>query len=139
MRDVKFTLMRDVMARDFTLGRLIVDGKLYGYTCEDVDRKLEEGGQKIKGQTAIPRGLYPLAATMSNRFKRMMPLIKGVRDFEGVRIHGGNTASDTEGCPLLGMVRTANGVKNCAAVNESLLALIVAAEAKGDVCWIEIR
>lgn len=139
MKDIKLTLHRDVMARGCTLGRLIVDGKIYGYTCEDTDRKLEAGGQKIPGKTAIPRGLYHLTATISVRFKRLMPLIQGVPGFEGVRIHGGNTAEDTEGCPLLGLTRTASGVKNCAGVNAALLELITYAEEQGDVCWIEVR
>ena len=58
---------------------------------------------------------------------------------------GGNTYSvfsvrdDTEGCPLLGMVRTANGVRNCAQVNADLLELITSLEEQGDVAWIEIR
>ena len=139
MRDVKFTITRDVFFPTYTLGRLFVDGSLYGYTCEDADRKLEAGGQKIKGQTAIPRGLYRLTATLSNRFKRLMPLIQGVPGFEGIRIHGGNTAEDTEGCPLLGMVRTTNGVRNCAQVNADLLDLITSLEEQGDVAWIEVR
>ena len=58
---------------------------------------------------------------------------------------GGNTYSvfsvrdDTEGCPLLGAVRTANGVRNCAQVNADLLDLITSLEEQGDVAWIEIR
>ena len=75
MRDIKFLLQRDVCAPGFTLGRLIVEGKLYGYTCEDQDRKLEENpGAKIAKRTAIPRGLYRLTASYSNRFKKVMPL-----------------------------------------------------------------
>lgn len=139
MSDVKLTLVRDVMSRTETLGRLFVDGVLFGYTCEDPDRKLEEGGVKIKGQTAIPRGMYLLTVTMSNRFKRLMPLIQGVHGFEGIRIHGGNTASDTEGCPLLGQTRTAVGVQNCKQVNEDLIALIQKHESQGNTCWIEVR
>ena len=139
MRDVKFTIIRDAFFPTCTLGRLFVDGSLYGYTCEDTDRKLEEGGQKIAGQTAIPRGLYRLTATMSNRFQRLMPLIQGVPGFEGIRIHAGNGASDSSGCPILGAIRTANGVRNCAQVNADLLELITSLEEQGDVAWIEIR
>ena len=95
MRDIKFLLQRDVCAPGFTLGRLIVEGKLYGYTCEDQDHKLEANPHaKIPGQTAIPRGLYHLTLSYSNRFKRVMPLIVGVPGFEGVRIHGGNYAGN---------------------------------------------
>ena len=139
MSDTKFVIVRDVMGKDFTLGRFFVDGSLLGYTCEDQDRKLEDGGEKIKGQTAIPRGLYHLTTSLSTRFGRIMPLIQGVRNFDGVRIHGGNTSADTEGCPLLGQTRTAIGVQNCKKVNEDLLALILKHEGQGDTCWIEVR
>lgn len=140
MRDIKFLLQRDVCAPGFTLGRLIVEGKLYGYTCEDKDRCLEDSpGAKINGRTAIPRGLYLLTVSYSNRFKRAMPLIVDVPGFEGVRIHGGNTAEDTEGCPLLGAFRTATGVRGCAEVNQALIDFIASAEDRGDAVWIEVK
>jgi hypothetical protein len=40
---------------------------------------------------------------MSNRFKRVMPLILDVQHFKGIRIHAGNSAKDTLGCPLVGI------------------------------------
>ena len=95
MRDIKCLLKRDVCAPGFTLGRLFVEGKMYGFTAEDEDRKLEETPTaKIRKRTAIPRGLYRLTLSYSNRFKKVMPLIKDVPGFDGVRIHGGNYAGD---------------------------------------------
>ena len=83
---------------DATTGELYVDGKFVCYTLEDAIRK-----EKIKGVTAIPAGTYDVIINMSTRFKRLMPLLLNVPDFEGVRIHPGNTAEDTEGCIRVGL------------------------------------
>lgn len=138
MMDVKFLLEREIFQDSFTLGQLYKNGEHFGYTCEDCDRRLEAGGAKIPGQTAIPSGTYRLSSSYSFRFKRLMPLVEGVPQFSGVRIHGGNTSADTEGCPLLGSQRTATGVANCSAANIRLLDIIVATEEAGDKCWLEV-
>ena len=132
-------LKREILADTFTLGTLYCDGQKLGYTCEDKDRKLEEGNAKVYGETAIPRGKYPVITTFSHRFKRVMPEVLGVRGFDGIRIHGGNTEDDTLGCPLLGAVRTVRGVANCADVNKRLVELIEQAEERNEKVWLTVE
>jgi hypothetical protein len=102
---MELKLERDELKDDCTLGKLYIDGVFFCYVVEDKVRK-----EKIKAVTAIPYGRYKVIVNMSNRFKKLMPLLIDVPFFEGVRIHSGNTAEDSEGCLIVGMVRTENGV-----------------------------
>lgn len=87
-----------------TEGRLYIDGVFECFTLEDTDRKLEAGGTKIPNQTAIPRGVYNVTITFSNHFQKLLPLVENVPNYDGVRIHSGNTDADTEGCILVGAI-----------------------------------
>jgi hypothetical protein len=80
------------------IGDLFIDGEFFCHTLEDEKRA---DGLKVYGETAIPTGVYNVKVTMSNRFKRLMPLLLDVEGFRGIRIHGGNTSKDTHGCPLV--------------------------------------
>ena len=53
--------------------------------------------------SCIPTGTYRCIFSMSQRFKKVMPELLLVPGRAGIRIHGGNTTADTEGCILLGM------------------------------------
>ena len=86
-----------------TIGELLIDGLFQCYTLEDTERPV-----KIKGETAIPKGTYKVIINESNRFKRLLPLLIDVPNFEGVRIHSGNSNHDTEGCILVGQSRNKN-------------------------------
>jgi hypothetical protein len=93
----------------FTIGELLVDGTFFCWTLEDTVRP---AGIKVPGSTAIPGGKYDVIITFSNRFQCDMPLVAGVPNFEGIRIHPGNTAADTEGCILVGDDRHGSSVGN---------------------------
>lgn len=106
---MKLTLNRIYKAPTYTIGKLFIDGIYFCDVLEDVVRDinkdgdlLDDGEQKVYGQTAIPYGTYKVILNLSNRFKRIMPLLLNVPHFEGIRIHSGNTDKDTHGCLLVG-------------------------------------
>ena len=84
-----------------TIGELSIDGVFECFTLEDKERQV-----KIKSETAIAKGTYKVIINQSNRFKRLLPLFLNVENFEGVRIHSGNSNHDTEGCILVGLTRS---------------------------------
>ena len=97
------TLVRHTLTPTLTMGSLYLNGRFQCYTLEDADR-IGLGFAKIYGKTAIPSGISRLAITPSQRFKRDLPLVKGVPGFTGIRIHPGNTEEDTSGCILVGNI-----------------------------------
>lgn len=140
---MKLEIIRDTFADDYTLGKLVIDGVQQGFTCEDAVRG--EGDPKtvaqwkIDGMSAIPYGRYRCGVEYSNRFKRVMPTIFSVPGFKGIRIHAGNRHTDTEGCPLIGLERTKDGVRNCAPLVDYVCDEILKAEKAKKEVFIEIR
>lgn len=117
---MRIEVVRDYYAEKFTAGRLSVDGEKVCDTLEDTDRGLtKEMGDasvkrvKVSGETAIPKGRYSVTlGVVSPRFGGMpyykdvcggrLPRLQDVPGFEGVLIHVGKTADNTEGCILVG-------------------------------------
>ncbi len=98
---MKLRLVRHLWTKA-TIGDLYMDGTWFCHTLEDQDRALEDGGIKIPAETAIPLGAYQITIDFSNRFHREMLHVLDVPQFDGVRIHAGNSTADTEGCILVG-------------------------------------
>lgn len=95
---MEILVTRDHKMTSCTVGSVSIDGeKTSIVTLEDVVRDV-----KIPKQTAIPAGSYQVIIDYSPHFKRDLPHVLNVPGFEGVRIHPGNTAADTEGCILVG-------------------------------------
>lgn len=113
-------LLKRIARRDtYTIGKLYIDGVYFCDTIEDCDRGLDQSlpvsvnkKKKVYGKTAIPTGRYQVTLSMqSPRFskkkqydfcKGYLPRLINVPAFEGVLIHIGNTAADSEGCILVG-------------------------------------
>ncbi len=106
---MKIKLIRKYRKETYTIGKLYVDGVYFCDTIEDRDRGLNNDmglaeimAKKRYGETAIPYGTYDVEITYSPKYKKMMPEIKGVKGFSGIRIHSGNTSKDTLGCLIVG-------------------------------------
>ena len=129
---MQLTLIRSVFTKKSTFGKLSMVGKLFAFTCEDKVRNIGENCKgKIKNQTAINPGTYEVILSFSNRFKRYLPLLLNVACFEAIRMHGGNTAEDSEGCILVGAegdMKTR--IWNCASKVSGLVAALKAIEKK---------
>lgn len=116
---MELKLERIARKQSYTIGRLYVDGEYFCDTLEDTDRGLDAdmplskiAELKKKGITAIPVGTYEITIkVVSPKFKARswakpyggrVPRLLNVPGFDGVLIHPGNTAADTDGCILVG-------------------------------------
>lgn len=128
---MKLLLERKWKKEGYTIGNLYIDGTLFSNTLEDTDRglynsmSLEEIKRiKKKSITAIPTGTYqvlmnvisPKYSTkdwfLKNCNQGRMPRLKNVPGFDGILIHPGNSATDTDGCILVGKNNAKGKVTN---------------------------
>lgn len=114
----------------YCIGHLYINGKYFCDTIEDCDRGLDSKmplkeilKRKIKAITAIPTGVYGILMNFVSPkylkkpfFKNLcggkMPRLTNVPGYEGVLIHTGNTAADSEGCILVGQNKVKGKVIN---------------------------
>ena len=116
-----------------TVGELAIDGIFECFTLEDVVREGDIVVVKVSGQTAIPADRYQVVITPSPRFQRDLPLLLQVPDFDGIRIHAGNTDQDTEGCILVGCERGDDVIGRSRDALEAFLPKLRAGLAQGPV------
>ena len=141
---MKLTLKRIALRSTYTIGRLYVDGNYFCDTLEDTVRdlnkngKFDNGEKKVYAKTAIPYGTYDIKWTYSPRFKKYTPQLMNVPSFSGIRIHAGNSSTDTEGCLLLGQNKKVGMVLNSRAAINKFYPMIKEACSKGKVT-IEIK
>lgn len=139
-------LRREPTLKLVTFGDLSIDGAWQCFTLEDQIREIvghPVAEWKIKGRTAIPAGRYPLAFQTSPRFGLNTITILRVPGFEAIRIHAGNDADDTEGCPLVGWKKLVDPRGSGGQVLESRAALVELKRVIGPAitagdCWLTI-
>jgi hypothetical protein len=102
------TLIRDWLTEESTIGRLMIGGTFECFTLEDPVRTYP---YKLLKRTAIwGDASYYVAIDYSPKFGRDMLHVLDVPLFEGIRIHSGNDADDTEGCILVGRQKAQNRI-----------------------------
>ena len=152
---MELLLTRIAKKKTYTIGRLcileeVVDEYTTGiaekYFCDTLEptwRDYANGAYKIKGKSAIPEGRYAVVISYSPKFKQWLPILLGGPEFnrkwQGIRIHAGNTAKDTEGCILVGQNREVGKVLDSRIWVHRLKQKIVEAKDKGEAVWITIR
>lgn len=91
------TLKRTRLTPYETLGQLYVDQAFY---CDTIEPPSQPNTIHPKG--CILEGWYEINITHSPKFKRLLPLLRRVPNFEGIRMHAGNNCHHTAGCILVG-------------------------------------
>ena len=121
------------------LGQPLTKGLQICDTLEPTWRDYANGAYKVKDRSAIPEGRYAVVISYSPKFKQWLPILLGVPKFEGIRIHAGNTAEDTEGCILVGKNREVGKVLDSRIWLHRLKQKIVEAKDRGEAVWITVR
>lgn len=106
---MKIEVRRIAKKKDYTIGRMYVDGK---YVCDTLEDAVRDA--KIKHVTAIPEGEYKVAMGIVSpkysqakyawgvKYNGKLPRLLDVPKYDGVLIHVGNSNKDTSGCILVG-------------------------------------
>ena len=163
---MELILTRIAKRRGYTIGRLAIlkeeseEYRTYQteeYFCDTLEPTVLELKTTVPKETvlrsptklaslkpvAIPEGRYAVVITWSPKFKMWLPLILGGPDFnrlwQGIRIHAGNTAKDTQGCILVGRNQIVGRVLESRKWLYELKQKIVASKAKGDAVWLTIK
>lgn len=155
---MKLLLDRRWKKPSYTIGEFFINGVKYSETCEDKDRGLKDSmtlaqikSLKIYGQTAIPTGTYKIdMGTVSPKYSLKpwynqhcyggrMPRVIGVKGFEGVLIHPGNSKDDTCGCILLGRNTVKGQVTSSKAYFFALYKQMRAAYERGEEIELTIK
>ena len=128
---MELTLKRIALRSEYTIGKLYVDGEYVCDAIEDTVRDLDKDGKfangevKIPGKTAIPYGRYEITMKVKSpkysnfskyswakKYDGYLPRLLNVPHFDGVLIHVGNSALDSEACVLVGENKVVGKVIN---------------------------
>ena len=128
---MELILKRIALRSEYTIGKLYVDGEYLCDTIEDTVRDLDKDGKfangevKIPGKTAIPYGRYEITMKVKSpkysnfskyswakKYDGYLPRLLNVPHFDGVLIHVGNSALDSEACVLVGENKVVGKVIN---------------------------
>ena len=128
---MELRLRRIALKKEYTIGKLYIDGVYFCDVLEPPTRDLNKNGvfdngeQKVEGKTAIPYGRYPITLDVKSpkysnfakypwaeKYDGYLPRLMNVKTHVGVLIHAGNYPKDTAGCCLVGENKIVGAVVN---------------------------
>ena len=154
---MNLTLKRIARKNGYTIGHLYVNGIYFSDTLEDSDRGLNSSmlldvlkHKKLAHITAIPTGRYQVVMNVvsprlskSKFYKQFgegrVPRLLNVPAFEGILIHCGNTAKDTDGCILVGKNSKVGMVLDSKITYSNLYPLLEAAYKRNERIFITVE
>ena len=154
---MELKLNRIARKNGYTIGRLSINGKYFSDTLEDSDRGLSSSmsldvlkKKKLPHITAIPTGRYQITMdVISPRFSKSkfyqqfgegrVPRLLNVPAYQGVLIHCGNTAKDTDGCILVGKNTKVGMVLDSKATYSNLYPILEVAYRRKEKIFITIQ
>lgn len=153
---MELKLYRIARREDYTIGKLYINDIYECDTLEDKVRDYNKDGdlndsneQKVYGKTAIPYGRYKVTLkVMSPKYSQRalyvwcggyLPRLLDVPHFEGILIHGGNSAEDSCGCLLVGENKVKGRLINSMATLKRLYPKLKSASDRGEEIWITIE
>lgn len=154
---MNITLDRFAKKNTYTIGRLYIDGEYVCNTIEDTDRGLTQNMPvdkikqiKVPGKTAIPSGVYEITLKIKspkysnstyyvNFCNAYVPRLLNVPGYDGVLIHTGNTADDSQGCIIVGYNTIVGKVTDSKKAFQIVYNKLLAASKKEDKIVITIK
>ena len=152
---MELLLTRIAKRKAYTIGRLSIveqvtdeysTGSKETFFCDTLEptwRDYANGAYKVKGRSAIPEGRYAVVISYSPKFKAWLPILLGGPEFnkqwQGIRIHAGNTVEDTQGCILVGRNQAVGRLYESRKWLYELKMKIVEAKDKGEAVWLTIK
>lgn len=136
---MELLLKRIAKQKDYTIGRLSIDGIFFCNTLEPKWCDYQNGECKVEGHSAIPEGRYPVLISYSPQFGMWLPILLWVPMFKGIRIHAGNTVEDTRGCILVGDNLQKGMLLNSRVTLYRLIEKITEVKEKGEGVWITVE
>ena len=151
------TLKRIARKKDYTIGRLFINGKYFCDTIEDKDRGLDQSMSlanilrlKVKGKTAIPTGTYTIVMNVvSAKFDKKplyhdfcggrVPRLVNVKGFDGILMHSGYNQNDSAGCPIVGENKVVGAVINSWGTYKRLWNILDAAAQRSETIKITVQ
>jgi hypothetical protein len=154
---MELKIKRIAKQKGYTIGHLYVNGIYFSDTLEDTDRGLDSSmpldvlkKKKLAHLTAIPTGRYQVTMNVisprlsKSKFYQQfgggrVPKLLNVPAYDGILIHCGNTAKDTDGCILVGRNTKVGMVLESKQTYTNFWPLLEAAAKKGEKIWITIE